>query len=74
MHGFGWHIACCTSPHGHNPARTKRVVEALAIDEPFPRSAAFRVSTAFSRHARHLQDSLLHASSASSANADEVSS
>ncbi|RPH45569.1 MAG: ABC transporter ATP-binding protein, partial [Burkholderiales bacterium] len=43
-------------------ARPGRVVEEVAIDEPFPRGAAFRVSTEFSRHAKHLQDSLLRAS------------
>ena len=45
-------------------ARPGRVVEEVAIAEPFPRGAAFRVSTEFSRHAKHLQDSLLRASAA----------
>ena len=43
-------------------ARPGRVVEQVAIDEPYPRDAAFRVSTAFSAYARHLQDSLQRAS------------
>ncbi|MDP2006706.1 MAG: ABC transporter ATP-binding protein [Rubrivivax sp.] len=43
-------------------ARPGRVVDEVVIDEPFPRTAAFRVSTAFSRHAARLQDSLLRAS------------
>jgi len=43
-------------------ARPGRIVEELAIDEPFPRGPAFRVSTAFSRYAGHLQDCLLRAS------------
>jgi NitT/TauT family transport system ATP-binding protein len=43
-------------------ARPGRVVDELLIDEADPRSADFRVSTAFSQHARRLQDSLLRAS------------
>ena len=43
-------------------ARPGRVVDVIAIDEPYPRSADFRVSTAFARHAARLQDSLLSAS------------
>ena len=43
-------------------ARPGRVVEDIAIREPFPRSEAFRVSPAFSLYARQLQDSLLQAS------------
>ncbi len=43
-------------------ARPGRVVDEIAIDEPYPRSAVFRVSTAFARHAARLQDSLLSAS------------
>ncbi|MDE2147405.1 MAG: ABC transporter ATP-binding protein [Burkholderiales bacterium] len=43
-------------------ARPGRVVDEVAIDEPYPRGPDFRVSTAFSRHARRLQDSLLRAS------------
>jgi len=43
-------------------ARPGRVVDELLIDEPYPRSAEFRVSTAFSQHARRLQDSLQRAS------------
>jgi len=45
-------------------ARPGRVVEEVAIDEPYPRGPEFRVSTAFSRYAKHLQDSLLRASGA----------
>ena len=45
-------------------ARPGRVVDEVPIDEPYPRSAEFRVSTAFSHHARRLQDSLLRASAA----------
>jgi len=43
-------------------ARPGRVVEDIAINEPFPRSEDFRVSPAFSRYAKQLQDSLLQAS------------
>ncbi len=43
-------------------ARPGRVVDDLVIDEAYPRSPAFRVSTAFSAHAARLQDSLLRAS------------
>ena len=43
-------------------ARPGRIVEEVVIDEPYPRDAAFRVSTAFSGYARRLQESLLHAS------------
>ena len=43
-------------------ARPGRFVEEVAINEPYPRSADFRVSTEFSRYARRLQDSLLRAS------------
>ncbi len=43
-------------------ARPGRVVEDIAITEPFPRSEDFRVSPSFSRYARQLQDSLLQAS------------
>ena len=45
-------------------ARPGRVVDQVVIDEPYPRDAAFRVSTAFSGYAKQLQDSLLRASSA----------
>jgi NitT/TauT family transport system ATP-binding protein len=45
-------------------ARPGRIVEELNIDEPYPRGPDFRVSTAFSHHARRLQDSLLRASGA----------
>lgn len=45
-------------------ARPGRVVDEVVIDEPYPRDAAFRVSTAFSGYAKQLQDSLLRASSA----------
>jgi NitT/TauT family transport system ATP-binding protein len=43
-------------------ARPGRVVDEIHIDEPFPRTAAWRVSTAFSVLAARLQDSLLAAS------------
>ena len=43
-------------------ARPGRVVDEVKIDEPYPRDAAFRVSTAFSGYAKRLQDSLLRAS------------
>jgi NitT/TauT family transport system ATP-binding protein len=42
--------------------RPGRVVDEVRLDEPYPRGPDFRVSTAFSRHARRLQDSLLAAS------------
>ncbi|OAT31129.1 ATP-binding component of an ABC superfamily nitrate/sulfonate/bicarbonate transporter [Buttiauxella brennerae ATCC 51605] len=43
-------------------ARPGRVVEDIAITEPFPRNEDFRVTPAFSRYAKQLQDSLLQAS------------
>ncbi len=43
-------------------ARPGRIVEQVAIDEPYPRGPAFRVSTRFSEYARALQDALLRAS------------
>ena len=43
-------------------ARPGRIVEDVAITEPFPRGPGFRVSTAFSQHAQRLQDILLRAS------------
>ena len=43
-------------------ARPGRIVDEVVIDEPYPRSADFRVSTAFSQYAKRLQDSLLRAS------------
>ncbi len=43
-------------------ARPGRIVEEVAIDEPYPRGPGFRVSTAFSHYAERLQDSLLRAS------------
>ena len=43
-------------------ARPGRIVDALRIDEPYPRDASFRVSSAFSGYARYLQDSLQRAS------------
>ena len=43
-------------------ARPGRVVDDIAIDEPYPRGSAFRVSTAFSAYAKRLQDALLLAS------------
>ena len=50
-------------------ARPGRVVDEILIDEPFPRSADFRVSTRFAAHAKRLQDALLKASGA---DADEA--
>ncbi len=43
-------------------ARPGRIVEKVSIDEPYPRSADFRVSQRFAEYARYLQDSLLKAS------------
>lgn len=43
-------------------ARPGRIVEQITIDEPYPRGPDFRVSHAFSQHAKRLQDSLLRAS------------
>ncbi|EEE07348.1 TPA: ABC transporter ATP-binding protein [Burkholderia multivorans] len=43
-------------------ARPGRVVDDVVIDEPFPRTAAFRVSARFSEYATHLQDRLVQAS------------
>jgi NitT/TauT family transport system ATP-binding protein len=43
-------------------ARPGRIVGEFSIDEPYPRGPDFRVSTAFSQHAKRLQDSLLQAS------------
>jgi NitT/TauT family transport system ATP-binding protein len=43
-------------------ARPGRVVEELAIDEPYPRTQEFMVTPQFARYARQLQNSLLRAS------------
>lgn len=43
-------------------ARPGRVVDEVRIDEPYPRTADFRVSQRFSAYAKQLQDSLLRAS------------
>ena len=43
-------------------ARPGRIVEEVLIDEPYPRGPDFRVCTAFSQHAKRLQDCLLRAS------------
>jgi NitT/TauT family transport system ATP-binding protein len=43
-------------------ARPGRIVEQVAIEEPYPRTDDFRVSTKFSQYAKRLQDSLLMAS------------
>ena len=48
-------------------ARPGRIVDEVAIDEPYPRGPDFRVSTAFSHCAKRLQDSLLRASGPSEA-------
>ena len=45
-------------------ARPGRVIEDVAINEPFPRGSEFRVSTQFAQYAKHLQGSLLRASTA----------
>ncbi len=42
-------------------ARPGRVIEEVAIDEPYPRDNDFRVSPQFSMYAKRLQDSLLRA-------------
>ncbi len=46
-------------------ARPGRIVEEVVIDEPYPRTADFRVSQRFAAYSKHLQDSLLRASGAS---------
>jgi NitT/TauT family transport system ATP-binding protein len=43
-------------------ARPGRIVDEVAIEEPYPRGPDFRVSTQFSRYAQRSQDSLLQAS------------
>ncbi len=43
-------------------ARPGRIVDEILIDEPYPRTPDFRVSTRFSQVAKRLQDSLLRAS------------
>ena len=43
-------------------ARPGRIVEQVVIDEPYPRTPDFMVSTQFSQYAKQLQDSLLRAS------------
>ena len=43
-------------------ARPGRVLQDVAITEPYPRGPGFRVSTAFSQQAQRLQDVLLQAS------------
>ena len=43
-------------------ARPGRIVDEVAIHEPYPRGPDFRVSTQFSQYAKRLQDSLLRAS------------
>ena len=48
-------------------ARPGRIVDEVAVDEPYPRGPDFRVSTAFSQYAKRLQDSLLRASGPSEA-------
>ncbi len=53
-------------------ARPGRVVDEVLIDEPFPRSADFRVSTRFSQYAKRLQDSLLAASETSESSFDSA--
>jgi NitT/TauT family transport system ATP-binding protein len=53
-------------------ARPGRMVDEVVIDEPYPRGADFRVSTAFSGHAKRLQDALLRASGTSGLGIDEA--
>ena len=43
-------------------ARPGRIVEAVRIDEPFPRTPTFRLSTRFSEYAMQLHESLVKAS------------
>ena len=43
-------------------ARPGRVIEEIAVDEPYPRTPDFMVAPQFSRYAKRLQDSLLRAS------------
>ena len=43
-------------------ARPGRIVETCRIEEPYPRDEAFRVSTAFARHASRLSASVAKAS------------
>jgi NitT/TauT family transport system ATP-binding protein len=43
-------------------ARPGRIVEEFHIPDPYPRTPDFMVSTAFSQHAKMLQDSLMRAS------------
>ena len=42
-------------------ARPGRVIEQVVIDEPYPRTDAFRVSQNFTRYARQMQELLAHA-------------
>ena len=46
-------------------ARPGRVIDEIAVDEPYPRTPGFMVSPQFSRYAKRLQDSLLRASAES---------
>ena len=48
-------------------SRPGRVADEVLIDEPYPRGADYRVSTAFARHAAQLQDCLLNASTSNAA-------
>ena len=43
-------------------ARPGRIVEEVAIAEPYPRGPDFMVTPRFAQYAKHLQDSLLKAS------------
>jgi NitT/TauT family transport system ATP-binding protein len=43
-------------------ARPGRIVEEVTIDEPYPRTPDFMVSSHFAAYAKRLQDSLLRAS------------
>ena len=44
--------------------RPGRVLDSIGIDEPFPRSDAFRVSTAFAQHAQRVSDLVAAAANA----------
>ncbi len=50
-------------------ARPGRIVEEFQIDQPYPRTPDFMVSTEFSHYAKQLQDSLLRASRDTTENA-----
>jgi NitT/TauT family transport system ATP-binding protein len=53
-------------------ARPGRIVEEIHIDQPYPRTPQYMVSTEFIHYAKRLQDSLLRASRDSIENAEEA--